>query len=66
MIFWVIILHALAHRVYGGDQSEISTMLTQAPKWLIALLVPFALLSLWGTAFSFLSGISGGILPPPK
>ena len=60
MIFWVIILHAIGHRVYGGDQSEVTTMISQTPQWVIALMVPFALLSLWGTAFSFLSGVSGG------
>ena len=58
MIFWVIILHALVHRVYASDTTEVQNLADNAPVWVLGILVLFALISLWGTAFSFLSGLS--------
>ena len=58
MIFWVIILHALVHRVYASDESEVQNLADNAPIWVLGILVLFALISLWGTAFSFLCGLS--------
>ncbi len=56
LIFYIIILHPVIQRVFGQDVSEFENQMTSIPIWLMVIGTPFILISLWGTAFTLLSG----------
>ena len=57
-IIFVVLLHALAFRIFGQDRSQIQQIWETTPPILIILALPFVIITLWGSVFTFLSGVS--------
>ena len=56
LIFYVIILHPLIQRVFAQNASEVSNQVDILPLAVIIIAIPIAIVSLWGSAFTFLTG----------
>ncbi len=55
-MFYIIILHPVIQRVFQQDVSEFENQMTSIPTWLVVIGTPFILISLWGTAFTLMTG----------
>ncbi|MCF2140266.1 MAG: hypothetical protein K9W44_09460 [Candidatus Lokiarchaeota archaeon] len=67
MMAYIIILHALIQRVFVSDPAAFATTIDKLPVLLVLAISPFILISLWGSVFSFITGIAtayqmGGIM----
>ncbi|MHA1720647.1 MAG: hypothetical protein ACTSWX_11820 [Promethearchaeota archaeon] len=60
MIFYVIFLHALIQRVFVSQGSEFEKVVDNIPLIFTIVGFPLILFSLWGTIFTFISGIATG------
>ncbi len=58
MIYAVVIIHAVAHRIYQSNTDEVAKLIDNLPLIGYFIVVPFGILSFWGSLFSLLSGIS--------
>ena len=58
MIIYLVFLHALIQRVFSSDPAQFELVVNSIPLWADLALSPLVLISLWGTVFSFLTGVS--------
>ncbi len=58
MMFFVSLLHPLVNRVFNQERSHIQELWDQTPLFLVIFVFPFIMIMIWGSLFTFLSGIS--------
>lgn len=58
MMVYIIILHALIQRVFVSDPAAFPETVAKLPLVFVLFIAPLIIISLWGSVFSFITGIA--------